>query len=135
MTDTSSPIRVEPTVDPSAAPPAPTIADSGAPADASAHQLSRIEEKTARIEEKYARSEALLLRMGDKVDAATARMSEVARQTDLAALREEVTALSQRVRGLPGVGTLFVLTVLAIVLTSAATVVALRYGIPGVLPR
>lgn len=151
MTDMSSPLRVEPAPDvvtsaegpvghaaetyvsPEAPPSLPSEARAGA--DPSAQQLSRIEDKTARIEEKYARSEALLLRMGDKVDAATARMNETARQADLTALRNEVAALSQRTRRLPGAPTLVAMMILTVILTAIATAYAIRYGFPGLPAR
>ena len=164
MTDISSPSTADPlstspnalplpgapTPAPSPAPvstspggyPAPTssgydasVGSSGATDGGVGMQLSRIEDKTARIEEKYARSEALLLRMGDRVDAAAGVItSEAARQSDLIALRNEVAALTQRTRGLPGAGTMFVMALLTALLTSAAVIAATRYGIPGVLP-
>jgi hypothetical protein len=97
-------------------------------------QLSRIEDKTARIEEKYARSEALLNRVEDRVEKATARMGEAARGQDMAALRGEVAALDRRVRGLPGFGGLLIVGLLSGLIGAGATIAALRYGIPGVLP-
>ncbi|HVL70800.1 MAG TPA: hypothetical protein VM434_02850, partial [Beijerinckiaceae bacterium] len=62
-------------------------------------QISRIEEKTARIEEKYARTEALMLRLDDRVQQATARSAESARQADLIAVRDQLAAVTRRVRG------------------------------------
>ena len=160
MTDISAPVRVEPTPDPLPTPmpapastatttaaPATTHASSSAdPAPASVSgtnastgestaQLSRIEDKTARIEEKYARSEALLLRMGDRVDAAAGVITnEAARQADLVALRNEVAQLSHRTRSIPGAATLLVMAVLTALLTTGAMLAAMKYGVPGVLP-
>ena len=62
-------------------------------------QLSRIEDKTARIEEKYARTETGMLRVQDKVEAAMARMTDAALQSDLVVVRERVEELGRRVRG------------------------------------
>ncbi len=141
MTDTSAPMRVEPNLDPRV-PPTATMAAAELRAAVEAapsgyhepaydssrggiDQLSRIEDKTARIEEKYARSEALLLRVGEKVEAATSRMADVALQADL-------TALSQRVRGLPGMGALILTAIITAVLTAAAVYAILKYGVPGV---
>lgn len=137
MTDTSSPMRVEPVLDPRVSPTATLAAaelraavetapipHSDTAARGAIDQLSRIEDKTARIEEKYARSEALLLRVGEKVEAATSRMGDVALQADL-------TALSQRVRRLPGVGALIVTAILTAVLTAAAVYALMKYGVPG----
>jgi hypothetical protein len=164
MSDTLSAARVEPFLDQHPAPAAdvvhrtsgpelvvPDEPRSGQPLQASAptqtfdrsatsmggshvEQLARIEDKAARIEEKYARSEALMQRVADKVEVATARMSEVALGSDLAALRGEVAAVSRRVSSVPGAGTMFFMALLTAVLAAAATALILRYGIPGLLP-
>ncbi len=65
-------------------------------------QLSRIEDKTARIEEKYARTETGMLRVQDKVEAAMARMTDAALQSDLVVVRERVEELGRRVPQPPG---------------------------------
>ncbi|HEX5868598.1 MAG TPA: hypothetical protein VFY72_12920 [Beijerinckiaceae bacterium] len=106
-------------------------ADSRPVPVAPAHdQLSRIEDKAARIEEKYARSEAILLRVGTTVEAATSRMNEVASQAELAALRDQV-------RRLPGTGALLMVAVVTALLTAGLVYLVLRYGLPGAgaLPR
>lgn len=103
---------------------------SGAP-----DQLARVEEKTARIEEKFARTEALLQRVEAKMDSATGRMAESARQADLSAVREQVTALSRVVRNLPGLTSLVAVAIVTSLLTSAITLALMKYGIPGLLPR
>jgi hypothetical protein len=98
-------------------------------------QISRIEEKTARIEEKYARTEALMMRLDDRVQQSTARSAEAARQADLIAVRDQVAALTRRVRGLPGFGMLFVMMLLTAIVTAALTVAALHYNLAGTLLR
>jgi hypothetical protein len=97
-------------------------------------QLARIEEKTARVEEKFARSEARMQRVADKVDAAVERMYGVAQQSDLAAMRSEVAFVARRVRHLPGLGSMVVVSVLTSILTGAALLAVMRYA-PGLLPR
>lgn len=92
-------------------------------------QLARIEEKTARIEEKFARSETLFLRLQSTFEDAMSEFGGLARRSD-------VTAIETRVRRIPGFGALVVVAVLAAVLSAAATVAALKFGIPFVvLPR
>jgi phage shock protein A len=119
-------------------PAPPPAAQPESAADAGARgaldQLSRIEDKTARIEEKYARTETLLNRVQDKVDAATGRIGEVALQGDMIALRNQFGTLSERVRKIPGAGTLIATAVVTALLTSAITVALLRY-LPEILPR
>jgi hypothetical protein len=115
--------------------PTATISTPAPPPDrAGVDQLSRIEDKTARIEEKYARSEALLNRVEDRVEKAVARMGEAARGQDMAALRGEVAALDRRLRGVPGFGTLLLVGLLSALIGAGATVMALRFGVPGVMP-
>lgn len=97
-------------------------------------QLSRIEDKTARIEEKYARSEAILQRVGSTVEAATSRMNEVASQSDLASLRSEVSAMSARVRNLPGKTALVAVALVTSLLTAAIVLVMIKY-VPGAMVR
>jgi hypothetical protein len=163
MTSTASPTRVEPTIDPestvsvtsspaaelraavetptaapaSASPspsPSPPAADLDTPARGGIDQLSRIEDKTARIEEKYARSEAFLVRVADKVEGATSRMSEVAQQADLAAVRQEVSTLAGRVRSLPGLTALVFTAIVTALLSSGLTVALLKY-LPGTVAQ
>jgi hypothetical protein len=97
-------------------------------------QLARIEEKTARIEDKLARSELRLQRVVDKVDAAVERMHGVAQQSDLAAIRNEVAFVARRVRHLPGLWSIVLVSVLTAALTATAVLALLRYA-PGLLPR
>jgi hypothetical protein len=89
-------------------------------------QLSRIEEKSARIEEKFARTEALLLRLEATFQDALTKFGGLARTAD-------VNALEGRVRGLPGVGAIFVVAVIAALVGAAVTLAALKFGIPGFL--
>lgn len=88
-------------------------------------QLARIEDKVARVEEKFARSEALLLRVEDRVEHATGVTGELARQSDL-------DALAKKVDRLPGFGTLLLTALIAGILAAVFTVLATRYGIPGI---
>jgi phytoene dehydrogenase-like protein len=143
MTDT---MRVEPTLGPApasadspavaelraavdAAPPDTTPADTTPRLDrAGLDQLSRIEEKTARIEEKYARSEARMQRVVDKVDSAMDRFSNVALQSDLAAVRGEVGTINRRLKKLPGFGALLLTSVVSAVLTAAVIILLFKYG-------
>ena len=81
-------------------------------------QLSRIEDKTARIEEKYARTETGMLRVQDKVEAAMARMTDAALQSDLVVVRERVEELGRRVRGLPGLNSLWLTAIVTALLTA-----------------
>ncbi|HYF56653.1 MAG TPA: hypothetical protein VEA41_20535 [Salinarimonas sp.] len=146
MADITQPTRVEPPLGPTptaspvaelravvegaSAPPPPAL-----PADRPGlDQLSRIEDKTARIEEKYARSEALLNRVEERVERAASRMGEAASSQDMASLRGEVSALDRRVRGLPGFAGLLLIGVLSGLIGAGATVAALRFGVPGVMP-
>ena len=112
-----------------AAPVAVPLAERG-----NLDQLTRIEDKAARIEEKYARSEALLLRVEGAVDRAVGRLEETARDMNLTGLREDFNRLERRVRGKPGVVTLFVVALVAALIGAGVTVAALRYGVPGLPP-
>lgn len=96
--------------------------------------LSRIEDKTSRIEEKLARSEAAMQRVVDRFELASARMNEVALQSDLTAVRSEVAGIAHRVRRTPGAASLFVTAVITAILTAAAVVLVLKYA-PGMLAR
>jgi hypothetical protein len=90
-------------------------------------QLSRVEEKLARVEEKFARSEALLLRLETTFQDTLTRFGGLARSAD-------VKALEGRVRGLPGAGSIFVVALIAALIGAFVMLLALRFGIPGLLP-
>ena len=90
-------------------------------------QLSRVEEKLARVEEKFARSEALLLRLEATFQDTLTRFGGLARSAD-------VKALEGRVRGLPGAGSIFVVALIAALIGAFVMLLALRFGIPGLLP-
>jgi len=137
MTDIA---KREPSIDAPIERPAPSFAPAPPPAPVTPpqtnvplsergglDQLSRIEEKSARIEEKFARTEALLLRVEATFQDALTKFGGLARTAD-------VNALEGRVRSLPGIGGIFVITVIAALIGSAATLVALKFGITGFLP-
>jgi hypothetical protein len=86
-------------------------------------QLSRIEEKLARVEEKFARSEALLLRVQATFEDAMAEFGGLARRAD-------ISAVEQRLRGLPGVGALLFVGILAAAIGAGLTIASLKYGVP-----
>lgn len=147
MSDTLSAPRAEPasnngtrTAEPEIIVPAPT--PTSAPASPFAgHErpvgtepLARIEDKTSRIEEKLARSEASMQRVVDRFELASARMGEVALQSDMSAVRTEVSYVARKVRRVPGPATLFATAVVTAALTAIAVVLVLRY-VPGALPR
>ena len=139
MSDISSGARVEPMIEAAPIEPptgpgplAPPVALHGRP---DLDQLARIEDKTARIEEKYARSEALLGRVEDAMRATVTRTDELARGADVAALREEMAALSMRVRRLPGIGALLLAALLAALVGAGLAYAAIRYGLPAGVPR
>jgi len=90
-------------------------------------QLSRVEEKVARVEEKFARSEALLLRLEATFQDTLTRFGGLARSAD-------VKALEGRVRSLPGAGAIFVVALIAALIGALAMLIAIRFGIPGLLP-
>jgi hypothetical protein len=90
-------------------------------------QLSRVEEKLARVEEKFARSEALLLRLEATFQDTLTRFGGLARAADM-------KALEGRVRGLPGVGSIFFVALIAALIGAVVMLFALRYGIPGLVP-
>lgn len=92
--------------------------------------LARIEDKTSRIEEKLARSEASMQRVVDRFEVASARMSEVATQAELAAVRGEVSFIARRVRSVPGWTALVGSSLITAILTAIAVVLVLRY-LPG----
>lgn len=144
--------RTEPTVQapmPQAAPqaqaqqtPAPSAAAPRMPEPAASaqeaprlDQLSRIEDKAARIEEKYARTEALMHHVETIMRDASSRSEGLAKQADLAALREQVRAVNIRVDRLPGGATLFFFMVASAVIGALLTVLIQRYGLSGILPQ
>ncbi len=100
---------------------------------ASSEPLARIEDKTSRIEEKLARSEAATQRVVDRFELAVTRMGEMASQSELAAVRGEVSFIARRVRKAPGIGALAATAVAAAVLTAVLMLLVLRYA-PGLLP-
>jgi hypothetical protein len=129
--------RVEPVIEPrheeprrdaaipsvSQEPLAPT-----APVRPALDQLARIEEKSARMEEKYARAEAIMLRLEQKVEAATGATLALARGDDL-------RALTSRVRRLPGFGALIVAAILAAVLAAVLVVLVQHFNVVRFLPK
>ena len=83
---------------------------------------------TQRIErEVLTRAEASLERSAQKVDLAAGTM-------DFAGLREELSALRQRVNSTPRFGALLLTGIVTAVLTVILTVIVLKSGVPGVLP-
>lgn len=96
--------------------------------------LARIEDKASRIEEKIARSEASMQRVVDRFELASARMGEVALQSDLAALRAEVAAVARRVRRSAGPASLALTAIATAILTAVAVVLVMRYA-PAALAR
>src|SRR5262245_1515135 len=129
--------RVEPVIEPSREEPRrdaaiPSVAHEPL-ASASAvrpalDQLARIEEKSARMEEKYARAEAIMLRLEQKVEAATGATAALARGDDL-------RALTSRVRRLPGFGALIVAAVLAAILAAVLVVLMQHFNVARFLPK
>ena len=115
------------TVTPASGAPTPILGRAEPAASTPTEQLSRLEDKTARIEEKLARSEAATQRVVDRFEAASHRMSEVAQQTDLLAVKGEMKFIARRVKGLPGVSGLILSSVITAVLTAILTVVIIRY--------
>ncbi len=158
MSDTITTSRVEPILDPgpaSAAPPPPVpyateerrdvspmpravpvetpVAQHERPSSLS-DQLARLEDKTSRIEEKLARAEASTQRVVDRFEASSHRMSEVAQQSDLMAMRGDVKFVARRAKNLPGFSALILSSVITAVLTAVLTVVIIRY-MPALLGR
>jgi hypothetical protein len=151
MADSPTTNRVEPILGPGPAPSAPSVEELRAAVEsvpstppaapavgyaealpprtdrAGIDQLSRIEEKAARIEEKYARTETGMLRVQDKVEAAMARMTDAALQSDLVVVRERVEELGRRVRGLPGLNSLWLTAIVTALLTAVFVLVAQKY--------
>ncbi len=73
-------------------------------------------------------------RVQDKVEGAMGRMNEVALQSDLVALRNQLTATSDRVRKVPGFGAFLLTALVTSALAAAFVIAALRY-VPGLLVR
>jgi len=84
-------------------------------------------DQLSRVEEKFARSEALLLRLEATFQDTLTRFGGLARSAD-------VKALEGRVRGLPGAGSIFVVALIAALIGAFLMLLALRFGIPGLLP-
>jgi hypothetical protein len=129
--------RVEPVVEPRHEEPRrdaaiPSVSQepfaSTAPVRPALDQLARIEEKSARMEEKYARAEAIMLRLEQKVEAATGATVALARGDDL-------RALTSRVRRLPGFGALIVAAILAAVLAAVLVVLMQHFNVVRFLPK
>src|SRR3954471_17326991 len=145
MADSTTTNRVEPTLGTSpyapsveelraavesvpTAPPAAAAAPESAPMlGERLDQLSRIEDKTARIEEKYARTESGMQRVQDKIEAAMARMTDAALQSDLVIVRERVDEIARRVRSLPGLNSLWLTAIVTALLTAALVLAAQKY--------
>jgi hypothetical protein len=115
-------------------PPKPAKPVRTTPERAGADQLARIEDKAARIEDKLARSEGRMQRVVDKVDEAVERMRGVAQQADLAAVRNELSFVSRRVRNLPGLPSIILVSALTALFTAAAMLALFRYA-PWLLSR
>jgi hypothetical protein len=76
-----------------------------------------------------------LHRVESTVEAATGRMREVASQSDLMAVRNEVSAMAHRVRSLPGKTALVAVAIVTSLLTAAIVLALLKYGILGAPAR
>lgn len=99
-------------------------------------KVSRVEDKYARsegllgrIENKFARSEELLARLESKVEGTSARLGELARQSEVAALRSEVRGIGENTGGGPGIGTILLTAVFSAILTAALMVAIQRYRV------
>jgi hypothetical protein len=124
----SSPPRPAPSFIPAPpAPPTPQVSGPPLSERGGLDQLSRVEEKTARIEEKFARTEALLLRVESTFQDALSKFGGLARTAD-------VNALESRVRGLPGIGAIFFVALIASIIGAVGMLAVQKYGIPGFLP-
>ena len=152
MSDTIATSRIEPILDPGrgpavdtvppvAPPPSPVSPPALATAEPAAagsvaitDQLARLEDKTARIEEKLARAESSTQRVVDRFEASSHRMSEVAQQSDLMAVRGDVKYIARRVRNMPGFPALVFAAVITAVLAAVLMIAILRY-MPGLLVR
>lgn len=150
MSQTSPQARIEPILDSGPAPAPPTVEELRAivsppppavhavpadrPGSSLQEQLARLEDKTARIEEKLSRSESFTARVIDRFEGASLRMSEVAQQSELAAVRSETKFIARRVRALPGFPAFLLSSVATAVLTAVLTVLIIRY-LPGLIGR
>ena len=72
--------------------------------------------------------------MIDRFESASQRMSEVAQQSELSAVRSEVKFIARRIRTLPSFPALLISSVLTAVLTAVLTVLIIRY-MPGLIGR
>jgi hypothetical protein len=140
MSETMSPTRIEPIVDPgpSAAGTGREVAIAPAPAGAGpsslAEQLARLEDKTARIEEKLSRSESFTARVIDRFEASSHRMSEVAQHSELMAVRSETKFIARRIRALPGFAALVATGAITAVATTILLVLIIRF-MPGLIGK
>ena len=140
MSETMSPTRIEPIVDPgpSAAGTGREVAITPAPAGAGpssiAEQLARLEDKTARIEEKLSRSESFTARVIDRFEASSHRMSEVAQHSELMAVRSETKFIARRIRALPGFAALVATGAITAVATTILLVLIIRF-MPGLIGK
>lgn len=96
--------------------------------------LARLEDKTARIEEKLSRSESFTARVLDRFEASSHRMSEVAKHSELAAVRSETKFIARRVRGLPGFSAVILASLITAVATAILMVLIIRF-MPGLIGR
>jgi predicted ribosome quality control (RQC) complex YloA/Tae2 family protein len=103
-----------------------------APAEGSAEQLSRIEEKTARIEEKFARQEAVFGRAQDALDRAADRVEQAAKSVDAVELANEVAALRARIDKTPQTATLVLAGLVTSIVTACVFVLLLKL-FPGII--
>jgi hypothetical protein len=62
-------------------------------------------------------------------------LNQVAAHMDFPGLRRSVEEIEKRVKRKPGYFGLFVVALLASLIGAAAAVAAMKFGIPGVLPR
>ena len=145
MSETTSPTRIEPIIDPGpsaagtgrevAIAPAPAAAaPAGAGSSSLAEQLARLEDKTARIEEKLSRSESFTARVIDRFEASSHRMSEVAQHSELMAVRSETKFISRRIRALPGFPALVATGAITAVATTILLVLIIRF-MPGLIGK
>ena len=62
-------------------------------------------------------------------------MNDAARQSDVAALRTEVRAISERTRRIPGAGALILTAIITAVLTVVLTIAVQRLNLQGLFPQ
>lgn len=117
-----------------APPPPPPEPAQVQPVSSAQELLARLEDKTARIEEKLSRSESFTARVIDRFENASLRMSEVAQQSELAAVRSETKFIARRVKSLPGFSAVILSSVVTAVLTAILTVLIIRF-LPGLIGR